>query len=45
MFEFVKNKGLDDDQLDELRKQIEQCLKEHCNEQQEEEQVIYNIYE
>ena len=32
MFEFVKNKGLDDDQLDELRKNIKECLNEHCNE-------------
>lgn len=41
----VKNKGLDDDQLDELKKQIASCLQEHCNEAQEEEQVIYNVYE
>lgn len=41
----MKNKGLDDDQLDELRKQIRDCLAEHCHEQQEEEQLIYIIYE
>jgi len=41
----ASSKGLDDEQMDQISKQLQECVKEHCNEQVEEEQVVYNMYE
>ena len=38
-------KGLDDDQIDDIKKDIQKCLHEHCNEEiEEDEQQVYNMY-
>jgi hypothetical protein len=41
VFEVVSSKGFDD----EIYSQLQDCVNEHCNEQVEEEQVVYNMYE
>jgi hypothetical protein len=43
-FEIVSTKGLDDDQTDNLKKEIEMVMKEHYHDEAE-EQVLYNLFE
>jgi hypothetical protein len=42
----VANKGLDDDQLDSIKQDIYNALRDHCNEAVEEDcGVFYNLHE
>jgi len=44
-FELFAAKGLDDDQMTELREQFEEHLKLHYNEEAEPGAVLFNLYE
>lgn len=44
-FELFAPKGLDDDQIAELRTTFTDQMKEHYNEEAEEGQVLFNLYD
>jgi hypothetical protein len=46
IFQIVSNKGLDDDQLDSIKQDITNALKDHCNEEVDDPcGVFYNLHE
>ena len=47
-FEFTATKGLDDDQIDMLKRDIINCLLKHCNDEKEASEIdglLYEMYE